>query len=141
MEDESTVLPPLGHTHRERKAFKDALMVAFHRLGGIEYLVEFGRTHPTEFVRTCARMIPLEVKAQVSPVLEIIHALPATPLDHGYTPASADATVHEEVVNGVRYRHQLSTLSVAEVEPPAERYDSDVDDDYPEADAPPLRLA
>jgi hypothetical protein len=75
------ILPPLGFKRREEQAFKDALMVAFHRLGGIEFLVAFGRNHPAEFVRTCARLIPLEVRGMAATQVHIIHAVAPTELD------------------------------------------------------------
>lgn len=82
----ATITPPPGHAKREREAFKDALLVAFHRLGGIEYLVEFGRTHPAEFVRTFGRLIPLEVRGMPATQLTIVHAIPRGELDQHPTP-------------------------------------------------------
>lgn len=86
MNTESTIKPPRGHEKREREGFKDALLVAFHRLGGIEYLVEFGRTHPAEFVRTCGRLIPLEVRGMPATQVTIVHAMPRGPLDEHPAP-------------------------------------------------------
>jgi hypothetical protein len=87
----ATITPPHGHAKREREGFKDALLVAFHRLGGIEYLVEFGRTHPAEFVRTCGRLIPLEVRGMPTTQVTILHALPPGELDRHPTPE----TIHD----------------------------------------------
>lgn len=99
-DNQSTITPPRGHAKRERAAFKDALIVAFHRLGGIEYLVEFGRTHPAEFVRTCGRLIPLEVRGMPATQVTIMHAMPRGELDQHPAPEtiydiSTEAPQHE----------------------------------------------
>jgi hypothetical protein len=86
------LLPPRGHARRERQAFKDALIHAFHRLGGVEFLVKFGREHPADFVRTCARLIPVEVRNSGATQLTIIHALPPTALDNH--PGFEAPTIH-----------------------------------------------
>ena len=88
------ILPPRGQTQREQKAFKDALLVAFHRLGGIEFLVEFGQTHPAEFVRTCARLIPLEVRGMPPAQVTILHAIPPGPLDVHPLPINMAPPIH-----------------------------------------------
>jgi hypothetical protein len=56
--------------------FKDALMVAFRRLGGVEGLIEWGREHPTEFYRLCGRLIPQEFSTKQTGEVVVRHVLP-----------------------------------------------------------------
>jgi hypothetical protein len=56
--------------------FKDALMVAFRRLGGVDGLIEWGREHPSDFYRLCGRLIPQEFSTKQQGELVIRHVLP-----------------------------------------------------------------
>jgi hypothetical protein len=51
-------------------------MVAFHRLGGVEFLVRFGRENPGEFARLCAKLIPQEIRMEQGGEVVIRHVLP-----------------------------------------------------------------
>ena len=75
-DEQPVVAPPRGYERRQRQAFKDALMVAFHRLGGVEFLVRFGQDNPGEFARLCAKLIPQEVRMQQGGEVVIRHVLP-----------------------------------------------------------------
>jgi hypothetical protein len=75
-DDVPVVTPPRGFARRQRLAFKDALMVAFHRLGGVEFLVRFGQENPGEFARLCAKLIPQEIRAHQSGEVIVRHVLP-----------------------------------------------------------------
>jgi hypothetical protein len=75
------ITPPRNYENWKRKSFSEGLMEAYHRLGGIDYLVQFGRDHPADFVRACSRMIPREIRADLVGEVTIIHAIPPTVLD------------------------------------------------------------
>ena len=79
---------------KEKKlmSVQDSLRRAFHALGGVEGLVQWGRSHPTEFYRLTGRLIPQEIKSQTDAVFTIVHALPPSRLD--YHPADAGGTQH-----------------------------------------------
>lgn len=66
----------------QSRSVQESLRLAFQKLGGVDGLVQWGRTHPTEFYRLTGRLIPQEVKAALD-VREMIihHAFPPTPLD------------------------------------------------------------
>jgi hypothetical protein len=75
------ITPPRGYERWRRKSFSDGLIEAYHRLGGIEYLVQFGRDNPADFVRACSRLIPREIRADIVGQVTIVHAIPPSALD------------------------------------------------------------
>lgn len=75
------ITPPRGYEKWRRKSFSEGLIEAYHRLGGIDYLVQFGRDHPADFVRACSRLIPREIRADIAGQVTIVHAIPPTALD------------------------------------------------------------
>jgi hypothetical protein len=75
------ITPPRGYEKWKRKSFSEGLIEAYHRLGGIDYLVQFGRDNPADFVRACSRLIPREIRADISGQVTIVHAIPPTALD------------------------------------------------------------
>ena len=79
---DTSIAPPHGYKRWKRKSFSQGLMEAYHRLGGIEYLVWFGRNYPADFVRACSRMIPQEIRNSIGAEVTIIHTIPRTALDN-----------------------------------------------------------
>jgi hypothetical protein len=47
-----------GTANKHSTAFKAALWKAFQALGGAPALEKWGREHPTEFCKLCARLLP-----------------------------------------------------------------------------------
>jgi len=56
---------------------KAGIIEAFEQAGGVEYLVEIARRDPPTFCQLLAKMIPAEVKAEVSraPLLDLNKAM------------------------------------------------------------------
>lgn len=52
---------PKGVPNKITRAFKDAVLAAFHELEGVDGLVAWGRENRTEFYKIAARLIPHEV--------------------------------------------------------------------------------
>lgn len=50
-----------GVPNKFTKAFKEAVLEAFHELDGVNGLVVWGRDNRTEFYKIAARLIPHEV--------------------------------------------------------------------------------
>ena len=67
-----------GSSNKATAAVKAALAAAFDRLGGVDFLTEWGRENPTEFLRLWAKLLPLEVRGEgggpvrVSQVTEVV---------------------------------------------------------------------
>ena len=49
-----------GSQNKVTRAFKEAVLVAFHAMGGTAALTDWGRKNPTEFYKTASRLIPTE---------------------------------------------------------------------------------
>lgn len=61
----------------------ESLKQAFHALGGVEALVAWGRSRPTDFYRLTGKLIPQEIKAALDVHERVIyHAIPPSALDH-----------------------------------------------------------
>lgn len=60
------------------ESFKRVLM----RVGGEDWLVKFANAHPKEFVAALVRVVPLQIKADVSNLEIVVHRLemPLTPI-------------------------------------------------------------
>lgn len=72
--------PP--NTAARARSVQESLRLAFHGLGGVEGLIRWGRSHPTEFYRLCGRLIPQEIKGAFDVrQVTLIHALAPTALD------------------------------------------------------------
>ena len=69
-----------GRATNKMNTFKRSLMDAFDQLGGTAALVDWGRTHKTQFYRICARMIPLDVQLEASH--KVMHVTMAIPPPH-----------------------------------------------------------
>lgn len=52
---------PKGSPNRITRAFKEAVLEAFHQLGGTDGLAAWGRKNRTQFYQIAARLIPHEV--------------------------------------------------------------------------------
>lgn len=61
-----------GTPNKVTRAFKEAVMIAFDELGGVNGLVQWGRKNPTEFYKVASRLIPHEVVATVTPMRPVI---------------------------------------------------------------------
>lgn len=65
-----------GTPNKTTSEVKAALSEAFDDLGGVPSLVTWGRTQPTEFYKLWTKLLPTELKADVSIGLEdLIDAL------------------------------------------------------------------
>ncbi len=54
-----------GSVNRVSAALKDAIMHAFDKAGGVEYLVKQADLNPIAFLTLLGRIVPREVEAQV----------------------------------------------------------------------------
>ena len=54
-----------GTPNKSTTAVKTAILAAFKQLGGIEYLVEVGKSDPKAFMTLLAKILPAEIKADV----------------------------------------------------------------------------
>jgi hypothetical protein len=50
-----------GRPNKSTASIKDAFVQAFDRLGGVDALVKWGKTNPTEFYKQVTKLIPVEV--------------------------------------------------------------------------------
>lgn len=50
-----------GAPNKLTKSFREALLGAFHEMGGQESLLNWGKENQTEFYKITARLIPTEV--------------------------------------------------------------------------------
>lgn len=57
---------PKGASNKSTKAVKEALQEAFDGLGGVPSLVEWAKSEPTEFYKLWTKLIPTEVKAELT---------------------------------------------------------------------------
>ena len=57
---------PKGLRNKTTRQVKQALLDGFDGLGGMDAFVEWAREHPTEFYKLYAKLLPLEVRADVS---------------------------------------------------------------------------
>lgn len=55
-----------GELNKVTRSVKEALTAAFEELGGVPSLVKWGQTKPSEFYGIWARLIPSEVRAEIS---------------------------------------------------------------------------
>lgn len=57
---------PKGVPNKSTKSVKEALEAAFEGLGGVQRLQTWATEQPTEFYKLWAKMLPAEVKAEMS---------------------------------------------------------------------------
>lgn len=69
------------------KSARDALISAFHELGGVDGLVKFGQKYPKDFYAIWAKLIPREVSIDPSEKLEDL----LTELGGGHLPSLHNA--------------------------------------------------
>lgn len=55
-----------GVPNKSTKAVKEALQEAFDGLGGVPSLIEWAKSEPTEFYKLWTKLIPTEVKAELT---------------------------------------------------------------------------
>ena len=55
-----------GSTNKTTTEVKEAILQAFDKLGGVEYLVEVGKDNPQVFLSILAKVLPKEVVAEVT---------------------------------------------------------------------------
>lgn len=56
-----------GTPNRMSAAAREAFALAFNKVGGVDGLQEWARTHRTEFYRLYARLIPVEITRGETP--------------------------------------------------------------------------
>lgn len=61
-----------GVPNQSTRAVREALVEAFERAGGVDFLVGLAETDPATFARLLARLIPNEIAARVEGA-EVIH--------------------------------------------------------------------
>lgn len=59
---------PAGALNKSTKAVKEALQEAFEGMGGTTRLIEWAKEDPTEFYKLWAKLLPAEVKAEVTTI-------------------------------------------------------------------------
>ncbi len=55
---------PKGSANKLTKDIKEAIVEAFHRAGGVEYLVQIAKTNPQVFCSLVGKVIPLQVTGE-----------------------------------------------------------------------------
>ena len=64
-----------GSPNKTTAAVRDALIEAFERAGGVDFLVGLAETDPATFARLLARLIPNEVAAKVEGAREVVYRI------------------------------------------------------------------
>ena len=64
-----------GTPNKTTKAVKEALSECFDEMGGVQSLVEWGKANQTEFYKLWCKMLPTEVKAEVTAEITPISAV------------------------------------------------------------------
>lgn len=59
---------PVGAVNKSTRAVKEALQEAFEGLGGVPSLIAWAKEEPTEFYKLWTKLLPAEVKAEVTQV-------------------------------------------------------------------------
>lgn len=59
-----------GTPNKFTSSFKQALQLAYDKIGGIETFATWARENQTEFYKIMARLIPVEVNASVNHVVQ-----------------------------------------------------------------------
>ncbi|MBJ9693670.1 MULTISPECIES: hypothetical protein [Burkholderia] len=55
-----------GVPNKTTQACRDALVEAFDKLGGVAALVKFGKADPAAFYKIWSKLLPREIKAEVT---------------------------------------------------------------------------
>ena len=61
-----------GTPNKATQAVKDAILEAFNGLGGVKYLEKIGKEDPKTFLTLLGKVVPAEVKADISGKMDII---------------------------------------------------------------------
>lgn len=71
-----------GTPNRVTRDVRQAIQVAFDRLGGVDYIERLGRTDPKTFVPLLSKIVPQKIEADVThhgagqlPDVELVHRL------------------------------------------------------------------
>lgn len=84
-------------------------MEALRRVGGVKYLEEQARKRPKDFLAFLCRLAPLQIKADISNLEVVVHALAVNPQP---TPGVIASPVAGNVIQLVRDRaHELAQES------------------------------
>ena len=60
-----------GTPNKTTVALKDAIMNAFEKVGGVDYLVTVAKKDPKTFITLLGRVLPLEIQAKVEGTIAI----------------------------------------------------------------------
>lgn len=74
---------PVGSLNKTTASIKAAMEETFTRLGGVEHMLEWARTEPSEFYRLLSKLLPHEIAGKIDS--DVTHSiawpLPKTELD------------------------------------------------------------
>lgn len=62
-----------GTPNRLTTTMRDAVMLAYDRIGGHEAFAAWAAENPTDFYRIAARLIPTEIKARSEEVVVVVN--------------------------------------------------------------------
>jgi hypothetical protein len=68
-----------GELNKLTRTLKEAILAAFDEVGGRDYLVAVAKDDPKTFCGLLARVLPMQVQAEVSPVQYRVAREPMTP--------------------------------------------------------------
>jgi hypothetical protein len=55
-----------GTPNKLTTTFREAVLLAFDNIGGVDHFTEWAKSHPTEFYKIAARLIPAEMQVQAA---------------------------------------------------------------------------
>lgn len=64
-----------GHLNATTKDVKAKILKALDMVGGEKYLAQVARTHPAAFIALVGKVLPLQVRADVTDFTYVIHRL------------------------------------------------------------------
>lgn len=67
---------PKGVTNKVTANVKDCILQAFHKAGGVDYLVEQSQKNPVAFMSLVGKVVPTEIVADVVQTQYVVYALP-----------------------------------------------------------------
>ena len=57
---------PKGAQNKITRDMKEAILEAFEKAGGVDYLVQHAKFNPASFVKLLGRIVPAEVRAEIA---------------------------------------------------------------------------